>query len=387
MGSTVAPPVARAEPPRPLRHRPPPAPAPARRPGRLLRGPRPGVRRLVPAPRPLRARRHPRRGLERGAGRAPVGGSTACPSRPDRRARAGHRAGGRHCSPSKGELSMYDAAAAPLDRARERLLAHRLRAHLHVRDAWAEPDGPADAPVHRVLAEPRRAGPARGLPGTRPSLAAARRPVRVHRLARRSDVRRRGPPGAGRRPVRPPTRRRPRVHDRQGLPRPGRVSPRRSSPPASPTSRSRRPAASSCWGPPSRADAPLPGASRSREPSVTNTPLPRELSGATTTRRYTPRDVPPLERDDRDRRLRRHGRGDDRRAAPRPAGRARAGRRQPSTTRAPRGAGARVRHPDGERQRRRGPRRGRHPARDQAPDARPGRARDRTAPAAAASSC
>ncbi len=45
---------------------------------------------------------------------------------------------------SKGELFLFDAAAAPLDRARERLLAHRLRAHLHVRDAWAEPDEPAD---------------------------------------------------------------------------------------------------------------------------------------------------------------------------------------------------------------------------------------------------
>jgi demethylmenaquinone methyltransferase/2-methoxy-6-polyprenyl-1,4-benzoquinol methylase len=46
---------------------------------------------------------------------------------------------------SKGELWMYDAAEAPLERARERLLAHGLRAHLHVRDAWAEPDGePAD---------------------------------------------------------------------------------------------------------------------------------------------------------------------------------------------------------------------------------------------------
>ena len=41
----------------------------------------------------------------------------------------------------KGELWSYDAAAAPLERARDRLLAHRLRAHLHVRDAWAEPDG------------------------------------------------------------------------------------------------------------------------------------------------------------------------------------------------------------------------------------------------------
>jgi SAM-dependent methyltransferase len=47
---------------------------------------------------------------------------------------------------SKGELWMYDAAEAPLERARERLVAHRLRAHLHVRDAWAEPDGdPADS--------------------------------------------------------------------------------------------------------------------------------------------------------------------------------------------------------------------------------------------------
>jgi hypothetical protein len=47
---------------------------------------------------------------------------------------------------SKGELWMYDAAEAPLARARERLVAHRLRAHLHVRDAWAAPDGPpADA--------------------------------------------------------------------------------------------------------------------------------------------------------------------------------------------------------------------------------------------------
>jgi SAM-dependent methyltransferase len=43
---------------------------------------------------------------------------------------------------SKGELWMYDAAEAPLARARERLVAHRLRAHLHVRDAWADPDGP-----------------------------------------------------------------------------------------------------------------------------------------------------------------------------------------------------------------------------------------------------
>ena len=46
---------------------------------------------------------------------------------------------------AKGELSLYDAAGAPLDRARDRLLAHGLRAHLHVRDAWAEPERAVDA--------------------------------------------------------------------------------------------------------------------------------------------------------------------------------------------------------------------------------------------------
>jgi demethylmenaquinone methyltransferase/2-methoxy-6-polyprenyl-1,4-benzoquinol methylase len=45
----------------------------------------------------------------------------------------------------KGTLSLYDGSAAPLERARERLLAHGLRAHLHVRDAWAEPDREVDA--------------------------------------------------------------------------------------------------------------------------------------------------------------------------------------------------------------------------------------------------
>jgi demethylmenaquinone methyltransferase/2-methoxy-6-polyprenyl-1,4-benzoquinol methylase len=45
----------------------------------------------------------------------------------------------------KGELWAYDAAEAPLDLARDRLLAHGLRAHLHVRDAWAEPERQVDA--------------------------------------------------------------------------------------------------------------------------------------------------------------------------------------------------------------------------------------------------
>jgi SAM-dependent methyltransferase len=46
---------------------------------------------------------------------------------------------------SKGELSIFDAAEPPLDLARERLVAHGLRAHIHVRDAWAEPDRTVDA--------------------------------------------------------------------------------------------------------------------------------------------------------------------------------------------------------------------------------------------------
>ena len=45
---------------------------------------------------------------------------------------------------SRGELSLYDASPAALDRARERLVAHNLRAHLHVRDAWTEPDRAVD---------------------------------------------------------------------------------------------------------------------------------------------------------------------------------------------------------------------------------------------------
>ncbi len=44
----------------------------------------------------------------------------------------------------KGELSIYDANPAVLDRARDRLVAHALRAHIHVRDAWAEPDRAVD---------------------------------------------------------------------------------------------------------------------------------------------------------------------------------------------------------------------------------------------------
>ncbi len=45
---------------------------------------------------------------------------------------------------AKGDLSIYDGTSGPLDIARERLIAHRLRAHIHVRDAWAEPDRAVD---------------------------------------------------------------------------------------------------------------------------------------------------------------------------------------------------------------------------------------------------
>jgi SAM-dependent methyltransferase len=45
----------------------------------------------------------------------------------------------------KGELSLYDERPDALERARERLVAHRLRAHLHPRDTWAEPDRRVDA--------------------------------------------------------------------------------------------------------------------------------------------------------------------------------------------------------------------------------------------------
>ncbi|MET1231524.1 MAG: class I SAM-dependent methyltransferase [Candidatus Limnocylindrales bacterium] len=45
----------------------------------------------------------------------------------------------------KGELWCYDVVPETLDLARRRLIAHGLRAHLHERDAWAEPDRRVDA--------------------------------------------------------------------------------------------------------------------------------------------------------------------------------------------------------------------------------------------------
>lgn len=45
----------------------------------------------------------------------------------------------------KGDLSIYDINPEPLEIARQRLVAHRLRAHIHVRDVWEEPDRQVDA--------------------------------------------------------------------------------------------------------------------------------------------------------------------------------------------------------------------------------------------------
>lgn len=46
---------------------------------------------------------------------------------------------------SKGQLWLYDAVEPPLEKARERLVAHGLAAHIHVRDAWAEAERQVDA--------------------------------------------------------------------------------------------------------------------------------------------------------------------------------------------------------------------------------------------------
>lgn len=56
-------------------------------------------------------------------------------------------AGGGWWSPllaGKGQLWVYDPDPEALELARARLLAHGLRAHLHVRDPWAEPEHPVE---------------------------------------------------------------------------------------------------------------------------------------------------------------------------------------------------------------------------------------------------
>ena len=113
----------------------------------------------------------------------------------------------------KGELHASDPDGAALDLARDRLVAHRLRAHLHVADPWAVPDGRA-SPA-RTACSPRSCSVACGGAGLDRHVVAARapparRPPRVDRAAA----------GPGRRAA---------VHDRVDLARPG---PRRGVAPA-----------------------------------------------------------------------------------------------------------------------------------------------------------
>ena len=100
--------------------------------------------------------------------------------------------------------------------------------------------------LHRLLAEPRPARPARCVPRRSSGAGSSRAgPFAFIDSLPRPAVERRRPPDAGRRPVGPPPRRRPRVHDRQGLLRAGRARGGARARPVSATRRSRRPAGSS----------------------------------------------------------------------------------------------------------------------------------------------
>jgi hypothetical protein len=75
----------------------------------------------------------------------PGAGSTRCRCAVASSSSPRARAGGRRSSPEGRAVAVRRRRGAAA-RARDRLLAHGLRAHLHVRDAWAEPDGePAGA--------------------------------------------------------------------------------------------------------------------------------------------------------------------------------------------------------------------------------------------------
>ena len=113
---------------------------------------RPGarVRRLVPAPRPLRARARSTTRPGTPSSTRPGAGSTRCRSAARSSSSPPGPAGGRRCSPRRASCRSTTRRAAPLDRARERLVAHSLRAHLHVRDAWAEPDRAGRRRLHRA---------------------------------------------------------------------------------------------------------------------------------------------------------------------------------------------------------------------------------------------
>ena len=124
-------------------------------------------------------------------------------------------------------------------------VAHGLRAHLHVRDAWAEPDRAVDAVFAGFWLShvPRdRLDAFLGL--VRRWLAPGGTFAFIDSLARPA-IERRGPPDAGRRHVRATPRRRPRVHrsSRSTTSRPSSRPPWRA--PGSSRRRSRRPDGSS----------------------------------------------------------------------------------------------------------------------------------------------
>ena len=165
-------------------------------------------------------------------------------------------AGGRPLLAAKGVASLYDASEAPLARARERLVAHGLRAHLHVRDAWAAPDRPVDALFTGFWLSHV---PADRLPAF---LAVARswlKPGGLYAFIDSQDD-----PQSGTTDRVPPAERgaaaaargRARVPRRQGLPRPRHPRSGPSVTPASTTSRSPRRVGSSSSGSVARAEPP-----------------------------------------------------------------------------------------------------------------------------------
>ena len=139
----------------------------------------------------------------------------------------------------KGELSLYDGTAAPLDRARERLRRARPpRAPPRPRRRGRRRIATVDARLHRLLAQPRPARPARRVPRHRPAAGSSPAGRFAFIDAARSAVERRGPSGAGRRTSLRRLARRARVHGRQGLLRAGRARGRAWPAPASSRRRS-----------------------------------------------------------------------------------------------------------------------------------------------------
>ena len=124
---------------------------------------------------------------------------------------------------SKGELSLYDTSPAALERARTRLVAHGLRAHLHVRDAWTEPDRAVDGVFAGFwLSHVERTDFGAFLALVRRWLRPGGRFAFIDSLADPASRADDHPAPADDRAVRRLAGR-PRVHGRQGLPRTGRA--------------------------------------------------------------------------------------------------------------------------------------------------------------------